>query len=198
MKILHFSMFFDFFDRGFWAAQAPFECHQPVRHALKSSIQILSAMKIERNISNRCSINSTKLSHIHTFFHRRILKNSLCTKGSIMITFISLAFGARQRISFFIGCNIWKFLIFSMEDTGSDGYRYPSTDTVSVKMTKIVSVFVSVSALKIFCIRIRIRPEIFLYPYPYPFFNFFVFVSVSVSVINSKFIWKFFGARFIK
>ena len=82
--------------------------------------------------------------------------------------------------------------------TGSDGYRYPSTDTVSVKMTKIVSV--SVSALKFFCIciRIRIRPEIFLYPYPYPFFNFFVFVSVSVSVINSKFILIFFGARFIK
>ena len=84
------------------------------------------------------------------------------------------------------------FTIYS----GSDGYRYPSTDTVSVKMTKIVSV--SVSALKFFCIRIRIRPEIFLYPYPYPFFNFFVFVSVSVSVINSKFIWIFFGARFIK
>ena len=34
------------------------------------------------------------------------------------------------------------------------------------------------------------------YPYPYPFFNFFVFVSVSV--MNNKFLWIFFGVRFIE
>ena len=95
--------------------------------------------------------------------------------------------------NFFIRENKWKvdpvskvrrvkfWVTFHLFSPGSDGYRYPSTDTVSVKTTKIVSV----SALEIFCIRIRIRPEIFLYPYP--FLNFFGFVSVSV--INSKFLY---------
>ena len=44
------------------------------------------------------------------------------------------------------------------------------------------------------CIRIRI--DRLSYPYPYPSWTFCVFVSVSV--INSRFTWIFFGARFIK
>ena len=108
------------------------------------------------------------------------------------LVFISLPYGEKLKKNLIVKKR--QSNIFLAKFAGSDGYRYPSTDTVSVKTTKIVSVFVSVSALEIFCIRIRIRPKIFLYPYP--FLNFFGFVSVSV--INSKFIWIFFGACFIE